>query len=158
MTARWTRHTVLMKLMGGVAASVFVVLLVLFGQLESLESWSLDRLFELRGPRKPVAPIVIVSIDEATFQELNTQWPFPRAMHGVLLDKISAGQPLALALDLIFDAPSSRGPADDQALGAAIERAGNVVVAAAQFEEFGDGRLRQGSNFPIPLIRKGASA
>jgi adenylate cyclase len=79
-------------------------------------------------------------------------------MHGALIDKISAGAPLAIALDVIFDAPSSRGAADDEALGAAVARAGNVVLAAAQFEEFGDGLLRQGSNFPIPVIRKGASA
>jgi adenylate cyclase len=147
-----------MKLMGGLAASLFVVALAAFGHLESLETWSLDHLFELRGPRTPVAPVVIVSIDEASFQELNTQWPFPRAMHGVLIDKISAGRPVAIALDVIFDAPSSRGDADDEALGDAVARAGNVVVAAARFEEFGDGLLREGSNFPIPAIRRGAAA
>src|SRR5437868_4232763 len=137
MTATWKRlRDGTVKMIGGIAASIFVVVLVLSGQLESLEYWSLDRLFELRGPRKPAAPIVILTIDEASFQKLNTQWPFPRAMHGTLIDKISAGKPLAIALDLIFDAPSSRGEADDQALGAAIERAGNVVVAAASFVEF----------------------
>src|SRR2546425_6545845 len=37
------------------------------------------------------SPIVIVTIDEASNTELHTQWPFPRAMHGALLDRISAG-------------------------------------------------------------------
>lgn len=159
MTVRWRLlHDVPMKLMGGIAAAVVVVLLVVFGQLESLESWSLDRLFELRGPRKPVAPIVIVTIDEATFQELGTQWPFPRAMHGALIDKINAGGPVAIVFDVIFDTPSSRGDADDEALGAAVARAGNVVLAAWRSEEFADGLLRHGSSFPIPAIRKDAAA
>ncbi len=144
--------------MGGIAAAVLVVGLAGSGHLESLEHWALDRLFDVRGPRTPVAPIVIVSVDEASFQELNLAWPFPRALHAQLVDRIAAGKPLAIALDLILDAPSARGEADDVALGAAVARAGNVVLAAAHFAEFTDGLLREGSNFPLPVIREGAAA
>src|SRR5262249_23366378 len=100
----------------------------------------------------------IVKVDEATFQELNMQWPFRRAVHADLLDRISAGKPVAIALDLILDAPSSYGEADDRALGAAVARAGNVVLAVATFAEFADGLLRQGSTLPVPIIREGAAA
>jgi adenylate cyclase len=155
---RSVRDIIPMRLMGGIAAAVLVVLLATSGYLESLEHWALDRLFEVRGPRPPVAPIVIVSVDEASFQELNLPWPFPRALHAKLIDRISAGKPLAIALDIILDAPSARGDADDVALGAAVARAGNVVLAAAHFAEFTDGLLREGSNFPLPVIREGAAA
>jgi len=69
---------------GGLIAAIVVVLLVFLGVLEPLESWSLARFFEVRGSRLPVAPVVIVSIDEASIVELNQQWPFPRAMHARL--------------------------------------------------------------------------
>src|SRR5262245_14741079 len=98
--------------------------LVVLGALEPLELWSLARFFELRGERPPAAPVVIVSIDESTFAELGIQWPFPRAMHAELIDKISAGRPRVIGVDLLFDAPSARGPEDDAALTLAVKRAG----------------------------------
>src|SRR5439155_11182736 len=119
------------QLAGGIGAAVVTVALVHGGLFEPLETWALDRLFEFRGARRPRAPIVIVTIDEASTTELNTQWPFPRAMHGALLDRISASRPLAIGVDLIFDRPSSRGLRDDRALGAAVARAGHVAPAAA---------------------------
>src|SRR5256712_10213509 len=119
------------QLAGGMGAAVVTVALVHAGVLEPLETCALDRLFELRGARQPSAPIVIVTIDEASNTELHTQWPLPRAMPAALLDRISAGGPLAIGLDLLFDRPSSRGLQGDRALSPAGARAGNVAVAAA---------------------------
>jgi adenylate cyclase len=165
MTSRWRPlRDLVVKLLGGIGAAVFVVVLAVFGQLETLEYWSLQQLFEFRGPRPAVAPIVIVAIDEASFQELAMPWPFPRAMHAQLIDKISAGKPLAIALDIVFDAPSSRGQKDDAALAKAIARAGNVVLGAAPADqgqaEPGSGLFlrREPSNYPIPEVRLGAAA
>ena len=119
------------RYVGGLVSAIVVVALVFLGVLEPLEHWSLSRFFEVRGARIPVAPVVIVSIDQPSIIELNEQWPFPRAMHARLLRKLAEAKPLAIGIDLIFDTPSSRGPADDAALGEAIAQAGNVVLAAA---------------------------
>src|SRR5690242_16282230 len=100
---------------GGLTATVLVVVLAVLGQLEPLEYGLLDRFYRLRGPQSPAAPIVIVSIDESSFIELNEQWPFPRAMHARLIDTIAAGGPVAIGVDLILDQPSSRGASDDAA-------------------------------------------
>jgi adenylate cyclase len=123
-------------LVGGAAAAVTVAF-VLFGQLEWLEYRSLDWLFELRGKLfevstipAPTSPIVIIEIDEASIRELGA-WPFRRALHARLLDRISAWKPLVIGLDIIFPQKSRYGPADDAALSAAIARAGNVVLGAA---------------------------
>lgn len=105
-----------------------------FGAFEGVERWGLNTLFHLRGPLPPQAPIVIVSIDEDSFDELDLQWPWPRALHAKLLDIVSRGKPAAIGIDLIFAEPSSRGRADDQALALAIARAGNVVLGAALTE------------------------
>jgi adenylate cyclase len=140
----------------GLAAAVAVVVLVSLGLVEEREYWSLERFFEFRGARQPQAPIVIVAIDESSFVELNQQWPFPRAMHARLIDTIAAGKPLAIGVDLIFDVPSSRGPKDDEALGAAVAAAGNVVLGAATKTEYLGFATRTDSNMPLPVLREGA--
>ena len=155
------------KYLVGILAAAATVAVVFFGPLERLELLWFDQLFELRGIQKPAAPIVIVMIDESSFQELNLQWPFPRALHGRLLDRISADRPLVIGLDVIFDSDSRLGPADDQALGAAIARAGNVVLGlgVAQDEQVvvddrgkSLGPQREVVNMPLPVIREKAAA
>jgi adenylate cyclase len=150
------------KHLGGIGAALVVVALIVAGALEPLELGALNLLFEVRGARPPRAPIVIVNIDEESFTELNQPWPFPRAMHAQLIDRLSAGKPLLIALDLIFDSPSAYGPADDAALGAAIARAGNVVLAAAPTETtetFGAVKtVGEASNWPIPVLAEGAKS
>jgi adenylate cyclase len=143
--------------LAGILAGVAVVLLVYFGRLEPLEHWSLDKLFEWRGPRDPTVNVAIVTIDESSMAELNQQWPFPRAMHGKLISKIAEGRPLAIGIDVVFDAPSSRGAADDEALAAAVTHAGNVVLGAALLDDIQPFYVRTTLNTPIPLIRAGAA-
>jgi len=78
-------------------------------------------------------------------------------MHGQLLTKIAEGRPRAIGVDIIFDTPSSRGPVDDEALGAAVARAGNVVLAAALSEDIQPFYKRTTLNAPIPVVRRGAA-
>jgi adenylate cyclase len=101
------------------------------GVLVGVERWAYNLEFKLRGPIPPKTPVVIISIDEDSFDELDLQWPWPRALHGRLVDVVSRGKPAAIGLDLIFDVPSSRGHEDDLALALAIERADTVVLGAA---------------------------
>jgi adenylate cyclase len=144
--------------LAGILAGVAVVLLVYLGWLEPLEHWSLDKLFERRGPRDPTVNVAIVTIDESSMAELDQQWPFPRAMHGKLISKIAEGRPLAIGIDVVFDAPSSRGAADDEALAAAVTHAGNVVLGAALLDDIQPFYVRTTLNPPIPLIRAGAAS
>src|SRR5438128_7501917 len=145
------------KHLAGILAAVAVVVLVQFGLLENLEHWSLDQLFEWRGPRKPTLDVVIVTIDESTVVELNEQWPFPRAIHAELLRKLAEGRPRVIGMDIMFDLPSSRGAADDEALGAAVAAAGNVVLGAAIVDDIQPFYTRRTLNPPISVIRRGAA-
>jgi adenylate cyclase len=158
MAVRWPwLRDVARKHLAGVVAGGVTVALVLAGSLDGLEYWSLGQLFERRGPRPPASPIVIVTIDESTFAELGTQWPFPRAVHAELLTKIAAGRPRAIGVDLIFDTPSARGPADDAALGEAVARAGNVILGAALAEDVQPFYRRETLNQPVAVVRRGAA-
>ena len=64
-------------LLRGLAVGLIAGAAVLIGALEGLERWGVNFQFLLRGPILPQTPIVIVSIDEDSFDELDLQWPWP---------------------------------------------------------------------------------
>jgi adenylate cyclase len=84
-----------------------------------------------------------------------------------VIDRIAADRPLAIGIDVLFDSDSRFGPDDDAALGAAITRAGNVVLglsiawdAQALYTIGGErrGAEREIVSMPVPVIREGAAA
>ena len=75
------------------------------------------------------APIVVVGIDEPSFAEIKAQWPWPRAIHAQLVDRLREAGARVVVFDLLFSEPSSRA-GDDATLAAAIRKAGNVVLAS----------------------------
>jgi CHASE2 domain-containing sensor protein/signal transduction histidine kinase len=75
----------------------------------------------------PVDPrILIVTIDDYSLQQLG-KWPWSRAMHAQLLDRLSAANAKGILFDVIFSEPDSH-PGNDQLLAQAACRAGNVFV------------------------------
>ena len=135
-----------------------VALVSLFGLLEGIERWAYNVRFDLRGPMKPKTPIVVVSIDEDSFDELGLQWPWPRAIHGQFLDIVSQGRPAAIGFDIVFPEPSSKGPEDDREFAEAVGRAGNVVLGSAFTEVKGPYAVKEGLNPPITVLRQQAAA
>ena len=127
------------------------------GLLENSSLRAYNLLFSLRGEREPQIPIVIVTIDEDSLDELGKPWPWPRAEQGAMLDILSQGKPLAIGLDFVYSEPSSYGPEDDAAFSAAIRRAGNVVLAAAPAETMTPAGLKRDMNLPLKQFRDGAA-
>src|SRR6476469_9277270 len=92
-----------------VGASTLALVFILwgFGALDRYERNSIDARFSIRGTRHAPAQVVVVAIDDVTFDELTyrgqaVQWPFPRSIHAKLLDRIAAGHPKAIAFDVQF--------------------------------------------------------
>ena len=156
--AALTPPLIVRRLWGGAFAVAVVTLLVALGLLEALEFGALDRFFRLRGVRQPVAPIVVVNVDEDSFDELNLAWPFPRALHGTLIETIASGGPLAIGMDILFPEPSIRGPEDDAELGESVKRAGKVVLGTAITVVSEGFYVKRDMNPPVPIIREGAAA
>jgi adenylate cyclase len=127
------------------------------GLLETSSLRAYNLLFTLRGAVESESPIVIVTIDEVSLDELAAPWPWPRAEHGAMLDILSQGKPLAIGLDIVFSEPSGYGAADDAAFSAAIQRAGNAVLAAAPVESMTVVGPKLDMNLPLPQLRKGAA-
>src|SRR6266508_1032959 len=128
------------------------------GLFEGAELKVVNAHFRLRGPVPPVAPIVIVTIDEDSFDELNLTWPWPRALHAALIDILRKAQPAVIGVDIVFAEPSPHGPVDDQALAEAVARAGNVVLGAALTTVTEERFVKEDLNPPIRPIRDGARA
>ncbi len=133
-----TRFFLLVALGSIVTATTAYVLHFRF--LENLERQTIDMRFTLRGDQAPPKDVVIVKVDDVTFSELNTQWPFPRSMHARLLDKIRKGKPAAVAFDIQF---SEYSPAEeDNALGLGLLRAkGMTVLSTTEVNEKGEANL-----------------
>jgi adenylate cyclase len=151
LTASWR------VLLAGSLAGLAIVLLAAsnpLGFFEVAELKALDAQFTLRGPREAESPIVLVTIDEDSFDGLNLAWPWPRQVHAKFLDIVGRGGPAAIGLDILFTEPSSRGPADDAALGAAVDRWRDRIVLASALTTVGDASfVKQGMNPPIPAVR-----
>lgn len=65
----------------------------------------------------PANDILIVAIDNASIAE-GGSWPWPRARHAALLDRLAAARPRAVFYDMLF-IDAAPDPADDVALGRA---------------------------------------
>jgi CHASE2 domain-containing sensor protein len=99
-----------------------------------VESDSIDARFALRGAT-PSSDVVVVAIDDKTFSELQLQWPFRRALHAQVIDRLHADRAKAIVYDIQFTEPTD--PRDDLALYGAAGRAGNVVFATTEVDRAG---------------------
>jgi adenylate cyclase len=97
---------------------------------------SLDMRFDIRGENDPPEDIVVVAIDDVTFQDLQLRHPFPRDVHADLIDKLREAGVKVIAYDVQFTEPSEN-PAEDNALIRASRRAGNAVFATTEVNERG---------------------
>jgi len=99
----------------------------------------------------PQSDIIIVAIDDASITSIG-RWPWRRAVLAELIDRIAAGKPRVIGLDIILSEPDLRSPGDDEALAGAMARAGNVVLPALPEAVGGGWTIR----YPMPGL--GAAA
>jgi adenylate cyclase len=108
--------------------SLFLIVpLAFFPLITTLENQVLDRFFAIRGAQPAPPELLLVGIDEPSFQELRLPWPWPRSLHARLIDRLSAAGARMVIFDILFSEPSD--PENDEALASAIKRAGNVLLA-----------------------------
>lgn len=149
----------------GSAISLFSVLLAFIlgftTAFENLELKSYDLRFDLRGPSPPegiaALDIVIVDIDDQSFFDLPSRWPFPRTYYAKLVDNLTRAGARLILFDIIFSEPTFSNPAEDQALATASRRSGRVVFAGKKaFDLAYGGTLNTYIVKPIkPLLQSG---
>jgi adenylate cyclase len=139
----------------GAALAALAFLIAQLGWLDGIELKTLDFRFHIRGSITPQAPIVLVSIDQDSFDELQLPWPWPRTLHADLVRKLAKNGAKIIGLDILFTEPKADA-LEDRELGAAIKEAGNVILGAEYTEVSSDFGPRTTLNLPIPELRDGA--
>jgi adenylate cyclase len=99
----------------------------------------------------PDPDIVIVDIDEASLaamQDTAGSWPWPRAVHGELLQGIARQQPRAIVFDILFSEPDRYRPESDQFFNEVLHDLHNVYFPMALLEG------NQASGVPLAELAK----
>lgn len=71
--------------------------------------------------------LVIVAIDEKSLNTIG-QWPWRRAIHAQLIDKLNRYNASLIAFDIIFSERDTRHPDDDFILAESIRSSGNIIL------------------------------
>jgi CHASE2 domain-containing sensor protein/serine/threonine protein kinase len=154
---RWFKSTGLGHLLVGVwALSGAIATTLDWSLVQSMERQAQTFFFQLRGPVKPPQSIVILAIDEDSLgqgrlyqadpQKLASleplaKWPWKREAYATAIDQLMSAGAKSVALDIVFDLPSSYGQADDEKLRQVLQKYAGRVTLAASYE--GD-QIRQG--------------
>lgn len=108
------------------ALIVISLILVYTQAAKRLDLLTYDTTITLTTPRIS-NDVVIISIDEQSLSGIG-QWPWRRAVHAELIEKLTHYNTTLVALDIIFSEPDQQFPDDDKLLAQAIKRNGNVLL------------------------------
>ena len=143
------------------AALVFLLTLT-----EALWDWDqvlYDRVLRL-PTGAPANDIVIIAIDEYSLAAMQSvagaRWPWPRATHAGLINRLGPAGTRAILLDLLFTEADARQPDNDLALGTALQKFGQTVVPVhlAPLASDAGADSRYALVFPIPQVAATAGA
>jgi adenylate cyclase len=141
----------------GVVASALGVAGYLTDALRPQELDTVDTRFSVRGTEKPRDDLVIVQIDDVTFEELGEQFPFPRSIHADLLDRLREQGARAVAFDVQFTEPTE--PEEDNALIEAVAALeGKIALAATEVAPDGSTRVFGGGGILEEIGARDANA
>lgn len=102
----------------------------------------------------PDPRLLIIAIDGPSLQQLGP-WPWPRATHARLLDRLTEAGSSRVALDLLLTEPDREDASQDAELAASIRRNGHVVLPVVAVP--GDRPGIAEEVLPIPMIAANAA-
>ena len=100
---------------------------------ERIEYSVRDMLMRLRGVQHPSSEIVIIAIDDFSFNWTGYQWPWPRSYFAEIVDQVNAGGGRIVGVDILLFEPDKE-PANDQAFADALGKAPSAVSVIQIFE------------------------
>ena len=93
------------------------------------------------GKIKPDPDVVVVAADEQSLEqmvELAGRWPWPRSVHGEMVQGIEAQKPRAIVFDVMFFEPDIFRLDADELFNKAVERYDNVFFPTVRQDPAGD--------------------
>ena len=150
------------RIFSGISHNKFFIPILLFLLLQGLVMLGFftrsdlglyDAFFRLKGASNPGEKVVIVAIDDSSISRLGPP-AWPRSVHARLLEKLKEAR--AVSFDLTFN--SAQEAREDQAFASAIQKHGQVILAAKfTFEKDESGELVQGFEPPLQELMSGAA-
>lgn len=108
----------------------------------------------MRLVSRPAHPdIVIVAIDDASIAAIG-RWPWRRALHAELISRLTAQNPRAIGMDVLFNEADLDYPEDDLLLTDAIRRSARVVLPVLRR---GYGPVSNQTDLPWPAFADAAA-
>jgi adenylate cyclase len=118
--------------------------------LERAELAARDTLMRVRGVRPTGGQIVIVAIDDFTFNWTGYQYPLPRSYYAQIVQILNASGARVIGLDvMLFEAGYDEG--GDDALAAALAQTPKSVAVMQIYENTTDGTVTL--KLPLPAYR-----
>jgi len=121
-----------------------VIVLDATGALDRAELSTVDARFEIRGARAVPDDVVVLGIDDVTFDELKERWVFSRRTFAKALAGVSSDKPRAIVYDVEF-AEQSKDVEGDNRLILNTRKAGNVVLSATEVGKNGATKIFGGA-------------
>ena len=112
----------------GLAVLLVLTFFIFTNPAPSLKSGSYNMLFSWRGKRSPTQDVVIVAIDDKSFEDLGA-YPWPRDVYGKIIEKLKKDEAKVIGLDIEFANPGPK-PENDIFFAKAAKAAGNVLSVA----------------------------
>ena len=116
----------------GIILGVFLIALMLqlIPAMQALELKTIDWRFQWRGPLSVEdSPIVLVTIDDQSFESLPERWPWPRSYYAHVVENLTEAGARVIGIDVILDIPDKIHEGSDEQLAEAIKASGKVVLA-----------------------------
>ncbi len=140
-----------------VSAGFILVLLSLTLHLSGLLTRVDDLIYDL-GQRlitsAPPDDVIIIAIDQESLSQLG-RWPWSRAVHAQLLQRLKPEQPAAIGFDVIFAEPEYDNPEADHKLAKAIAESKKVVLPVLLESVRQNGQIVE--TLPLPSLMESAA-
>jgi adenylate cyclase len=142
---------------------IFILSLILgiIPTIQSLELKTIDWRFKYRGSESVEdLPVVLVTIDDQSFESLPERWPWPREYYARVIENLNIAGARVIGIDVILDTEDIHGRESDLQLAEVIKRWGNVVLAGKLEERISLGQIQsyQFPVTPIPLLLEADSS
>lgn len=113
-------------------------------EIQNVEYGALDFWFSLRQPVAPPEDVILVAIDEASYDALNVPMSkgWPRELHAKLLERLAKAGVKRVVFDIIFSGPSGDPEADE-----ALAKAFGLLPTAIGVEF-----AREAQNMPVKKV------
>jgi adenylate cyclase len=143
-----------------VSAVIATIVLTLFSLVstdiplfQNLELGTVDYRFNRRGPVSVEdSPIVIVEIDNQSYESMPERWPWPRNYYAHLISNLNRAGAKVIAIDVVLDKPQVGREASDQALSDTLNKYDNVVLIGKDWIETGKGsQIKDDKRYIKPL-------